>query len=277
MLYSRRGRAYARLGRWNEAVADYSQAIELRPAQEALWKYERLFSARADLYAEMGRWRAAASDFSESCKFDPGDVEARIGLILISLANDDQNGFRELCARLLRGFRPSHETDLVVKLVRACTSAAIDARDGEMVLRLAELTSYTSGQGAAEFRVGKFQDVVTNLTAALPSRDGEGDSVLDGGGVESGSVVSSETIGRGASARLFLALAHQRLGHINEARQFLHEATSVMDERARPDPTPDSSRPRLGWRDRVVFGALRREAKAVILYDPVFPADPFAH
>ncbi|MGO9882140.1 MAG: WD40 repeat domain-containing protein, partial [Solirubrobacteraceae bacterium] len=277
MLYSRRGRAYARLGRWNEAVADYSRAIELRPVEQALWKYERLFCARGDLHAELGRWQAAASDFSESCKLDPGDVEARIGLNLISLANDDPSGIRESCARLLRSFRPSHEPELSLELVTACTSVPIGARDLEMMVRLSEWAWVNRGiRGAAEFRLGNFKDAVAHLTAALPPRTDEGDRVLDGGRVKTRSVVSSKVWARAARGRLFLALALERLGQINEARQCLREATSAIDEQARSDPTPGLSRLRLGWRDRVVLDALRREAEAVIIYDPVFPADPFA-
>jgi eukaryotic-like serine/threonine-protein kinase len=291
ILYSRRGRAFSLLGRWNEAVADYSQAIELRPVEEALWKYERLFSERADLYAEMGRWPAAASDFSEACALDPRDVEARIGLYLISLSNDDLSGFRESCARLLRDFMPSYrrelilrefrwtsyEPELIVNLVAACNSVPIGARDGEIVLRLSRLAPFADGiPGAAKFRVGNLADGVKELTRALQDLADEGDGALDGGGVKSGRAVSFGIRADGAAVRLFLALAHQRLGHIKEARECLHEATSAIDEETRPDATPASSRPRLRWRDRLVLGTLRREAEAVIIYDPIFPANVFA-
>ena len=105
-LHSRRGRAYARLGRWNEAVADYSQAIALRPAQDALWKYEQPFNGRADGYAEMGRWEEAASDFLKACELDPRNAQARIGLGLISLARNDTKSFRDHCGSLASRLRP---------------------------------------------------------------------------------------------------------------------------------------------------------------------------
>ena len=65
----------------------------------------------------------------------------------------------------------------------------------------------------------------------------------------------------------FLAMAHQRLGHDREARRWLGSLQSRM---------------------RVPYRALRTlsllqeqrlllsETEAVVIYDPVFPADPFA-
>jgi len=62
----------------------------------------------------------------------------------------------------------------------------------------------------------------------------------------------------------FLAMAHQRLGHPAEARVMLDRLRTVMRQ-ASPDMTQiDEAR------------AFLAEAEAVVLYDPIFPADPFA-
>jgi hypothetical protein len=60
-------------------------------------------------------------------------------------------------------------------------------------------------------------------------------------------------------------MAHFRLGHHDEARRWL--------DRLR-NRTPDAG-PEHFW-DELEIQLLRSEAEAVILYDPVFPADPFA-
>ena len=64
----------------------------------------------------------------------------------------------------------------------------------------------------------------------------------------------------------FLAMAHDRLGHHAEARRWLER---LRNHQPSVDPTEF-------WRE-VLIRLLRSEAEAVILYDPVFPADPFAH
>jgi hypothetical protein len=64
----------------------------------------------------------------------------------------------------------------------------------------------------------------------------------------------------------FLALAHHRLGHRAEARRWLDR---LREHRPSEDPARF-------W-DELEARLLRSEAEAVILYDPVFPADPFAH
>jgi hypothetical protein len=62
----------------------------------------------------------------------------------------------------------------------------------------------------------------------------------------------------------FLAMAHQWLGHPAEARAVLDRLREVMRQ-----VTPDVSQAA----ENLAFLA---GAEAVVLYDPIFPADPFA-
>ena len=75
-------------------------------------------------------------------------------------------------------------------------------------------------------------------------------------------------------AHLFLAMAHQKLGHVVLARQELDATRAWFDSH-----DPDFARGRLldyGWTEWLQSNVLRNEAEALILYDPIFPADPFA-
>jgi hypothetical protein len=63
----------------------------------------------------------------------------------------------------------------------------------------------------------------------------------------------------------FLAMAHDRLGHRDAARRWLDRLREHQ-----PSMAPDQF-----WYELEVR-LLRSEAEAVILYDPVFPDDPFA-
>ena len=65
----------------------------------------------------------------------------------------------------------------------------------------------------------------------------------------------------------FLALAHYRLGHRAEA------TSSARSASVPPEACYEFERV---WREFVIQ-RLRSEAEAVILYDPAFPKDPFAH
>jgi hypothetical protein len=73
---------------------------------------------------------------------------------------------------------------------------------------------------------------------------------------------------------LVLAMANERLGHAAQARALLAEVQRLWEriEAAKTDGAV--SMPTVDW---LPVQVLRREAEAVILYDPVFPADPFAH
>ena len=63
---------------------------------------------------------------------------------------------------------------------------------------------------------------------------------------------------------VFLAMAHHRLGHHDEARRWLDRFRD-----RRPDLDPNAF-----WGE-LEIRLLRAEAEAVVLWDPIFPADPF--
>ena len=64
---------------------------------------------------------------------------------------------------------------------------------------------------------------------------------------------------------VFLAMAHHRLGHHDEARRWLDR---FRDRSPNLDPS--------AFWDELEIRLLRAEAEAVVLWDPIFPADPFA-
>jgi tetratricopeptide (TPR) repeat protein len=97
--------------------------------------------------------------------------------------------------------------------------------------------------GAALYRAGRFDEAIRRLQEGIQLRNGR--SV--------------------AQDWAFLAMAHFRLGHRDEARRWLDRF------RARP-PVAD---PAKFWNE-LEIRLLRSEAKAVVFDDPAFPDDPFA-
>jgi hypothetical protein len=61
-------------------------------------------------------------------------------------------------------------------------------------------------------------------------------------------------------------MAHHHLGHGDQARHWLDR---LRNRQSSTDPDRFS--------EELELPLLRSEAEAVILYDPVFPADPFAN
>jgi hypothetical protein len=76
---------------------------------------------------------------------------------------------------------------------------------------------------------------------------------------------------------LFLAMIHRRLGHTSEAGRSLQQADQWIIEADRAPSGTEKEGPR--WTDlteRPTILFLRSEAEAVVRFDPVFPAEPFA-
>jgi eukaryotic-like serine/threonine-protein kinase len=134
-----------------------------------------------------------------------------------------------------------------------CALAPGAVADPEAPVRLAEfaVNGFPAGQkhlalntlGAVLYRAGRFEDAIRRLEEGTKARNGA-DEPLDWP---------------------FLAMAHHRLGHRDEARRWL-------DKLRNRQPSTD---PNQFW-EELEIRLLRSEAEAVILYDPVFPADPFA-
>jgi len=134
----------------------------------------------------------------------------------------------------------------------SCAMAPDAVADREAPVRLAELAvngapeaqkpMYLNTLGAALYRAGRFQEAISRLEEGMRQSGGEG-----------------------FEDWTFLALAHHRLGHDVEAHSWLQRVRSY-----RP-----SEKPQDFW-DELEIRLLRSEADSVILYDPVFPSDPFA-
>ncbi len=66
------------------------------------------------------------------------------------------------------------------------------------------------------------------------------------------------------------AMALQRQGRSEAAQDCLARAERLIAESVTPLGQSD-------WPDRLIALRLAREAEAVVRFDPIFPADPFAH
>ena len=61
----RKGDSYADKGNWNEAIAEYTKAIELKP------DFVEAYNNRASVYTDMGEYDKALADCTKAIELDP--------------------------------------------------------------------------------------------------------------------------------------------------------------------------------------------------------------
>jgi tetratricopeptide (TPR) repeat protein len=123
------------------------------------------------------------------------------------------------------------DPERTVRLAEAAVPGAAESGKADALITL----------GAALYRAGWCDEAIPRLEEANRARDEQ------------------------AAGWAFLAMAHHRLGHRDEARRWL-------DKLKGHQPSTDRA---WFWYELEVR-LLRSEAEAVILYDPAFPDDPFA-
>jgi tetratricopeptide (TPR) repeat protein len=242
-----RGDGWKERGQWDRAEAAYAEAIRARPlnpsARDAL--------ARA--HAARGHLDRAAATLAEASRMMPDDLELRRHLGATLLASGDRAGWRCSNAAQRDRFGGTINPWTAHYVARSCVSGPETASDAGMTVRLAEaavkgadgsfMADALSTLGAALCRAGRCDEAIRWLEEAVQARPG--------------AIVPQDWA--------FQALAHHRLGHRDEAGRWL-------DRLRGHQPSTDPNR---FW-DELEIRLLRSEAEAVILYDPVFPDDPFA-
>jgi tetratricopeptide (TPR) repeat protein len=68
--YYNRAHAFAEMGRWTRALADFDQAIRLRP------KYPEAFLGRGEAFGEKNKWRHAVRDYDQAIRLKPDFADA---------------------------------------------------------------------------------------------------------------------------------------------------------------------------------------------------------
>jgi tetratricopeptide (TPR) repeat protein len=165
----------------------------------------------------------------------------------VDLARDDRDGYRRHCARALERFGQATEPETAVTVPWLCKLAPDAVADYAAAVRCAERAvaanpknvEYLNHLGGILLRAGRPEEAVQRLEEAQKLR-------RDGSGVWEW---------------IWLALAHQHLGHAAEARQWLDRAGRWIDEFAPEGPGADE---RLTWDARLELRLLRREAEAAL-------------
>src|SRR5262249_26975336 len=158
--------------------ADASKAIALRPEHDQLWKLQGLWLLRGDAQAELGRWEQAAADFTNAVDQDAGDPVPQLDLAFAYLAGGNLDGYRRACTSLLRDFGQRDHSQLANAVARACILAPEAVADQEAVVRCAQAAvkaaskdsdkhPYLHTLGAATYRAGRFEEAIGHLNDAM--------------------------------------------------------------------------------------------------------------
>lgn len=236
-------------GWWDRAASAYAEACRARPRNSAVWY------ALARFHVERGHLDRAAATLAEAVRRMPEDPDLlrRLGLVL--LCSGDRAGWRGATAAGLDRFAGTSSVWSAYRLALTCLLGPEGTADPKVPVRLAEVavrgagsettkSTYSSTLGAVLYRAGRFNEAIGRLEEGIRLR----------GGVS----LPQEWA--------FLAMTHHRLGHRDEALRWLDR---LREHQPAADPTQF-------WNE-LESGLLRSEAEAVVLYDSVFPADPFAH
>jgi WD40 repeat protein/tetratricopeptide (TPR) repeat protein len=252
LTFALRAEHLIKLGRVTDREADLERAIE-RGA-------EITFLIRiADERSRAGRWAEAARTFDRAIAMGTVPYEVWMQAATAHLEIGDEPGFRRLCDKM-RAWAPAEifERWVAASLVDLATLGPGGVGDDAKLFGWIEpsLPSVAPAQkqwkrgllqilGAVHFRAGKYSEAIARLKESIAVADG---------------AVAPEVAA-------FMAMAHFRMGEPAKAR-------AQLGVPWRDEPDSPTAEDWWAWRGRRL---LRAEAEAVVLYDPIFPANPFAH
>jgi tetratricopeptide (TPR) repeat protein len=241
-------------------VADYDRVIELDP------DHGGSYCSRGFGHASLGRWDRAEADYATGhAKGTSPSFEYQRALL--RLAVNDVPGYRKACAELVQWGGPNPDPDRAAWIAWACVVVPDAGPDPARLLQLAERAAVVAPKnrdslltrGAALYRAGKWQEAAAVLEEGWATAGQKPQTPQESSG-RSAPQAFDET----AYELFFLALAHHRLGHTDEARQWLDKGVRWIEQARLPKTDQGADNPRFSWNRRVAHELLRREAEALL-------------
>jgi tetratricopeptide (TPR) repeat protein len=231
----------------------YARLLELRPDDGHLW------TGRGRYHALRSQWDRAAADFARGIASAPPESEEWFEHACLRLIVGDQEGYRNFVQEMRRRAGRTDDPLVAYILARSSNLARDPVVEPEQVVRWAEQAVasdrnawYLHALGTAHYRAGHLDEATKRLEESNA-----------GTWPEEGK----------AQNRLILAMAYQRLDQVKKARA---ELDQVMEWWKALEAAKTGDAVVMPTTDWLALQVLRREAEAVVLYDPVFPAEPFA-
>jgi serine/threonine protein kinase/Flp pilus assembly protein TadD len=247
LAWHHRGYARAQLHDWDGALADLSVALRLDG------KWPRAWIDRGEVYVERGQWALARADFEKALEISPDEVMHWFCASCLYVRCADIAGYRRLAGRMNERFGHSQNVSEIAVLAHVWTLAAQPESELSRVRQLAQLRMELSDVinhdpgyrafstyllGLAYYRVGAYDKATALLEQAARGKQ------------TAWSVYNF----------LVLAMAHQRLMHVAEARQWFGKAQRLIEQEAGQTPKGSFTPPNRIWWDWLCVQILRDEA-----------------
>lgn len=243
ITFGGRARNSARMKCWQDAIADYTKAIEVDSENADI------FRQRGIAYAEMAQWQDAADDFVRSTDLSPMSWRTWYYRALVQVAAEDNEAYRVTCQQMLNNF--GHTTDTHTANAIAWTVAiAPDATDDyRPFIELAKRAITSKPE----------EPLILNTFAAVLCRAGDHQLALDQ------LRKASELEGSGGSLYnwLLLSAVNHYLGQSNQAKHWLDRVTERIEEE-QPQEGSDTRIPP-SWNQKLELKLLRQETESLIL------------
>jgi WD40 repeat protein/tetratricopeptide (TPR) repeat protein len=282
-FWEQRASAYFRFSEWNKAIADYERALATLPANYwihtnvaqahmRLREYDKAITALTEVLGKqpnntwllinraeanagegwlMGRRAEATSsnaflakakeDLATSIKLFPKNFGASHDSAILALLEKNAAEYHRICTTLLQQLTPSAPPPTVNSIVWTCVLGVDRELDPAELIEFSRRSLvldaknhyYLNTLAAAYYRAGEFTKCIETLEEAAKAARGKTMPPL--GTFEEERVATAD--------RLFLAMAHSRLGHAQEAARLRDEAMGWIDANCRamtdrPDRTP---------------------------------------
>jgi WD40 repeat protein/serine/threonine protein kinase/tetratricopeptide (TPR) repeat protein len=248
--------AAERAGHWAAAVFHLDRLIDLEPGS-AMHHHRR-----GHALAEQEQWDKAAADYARAFALEPDSWVIRHRHAVLRLQLKDLDGYRQTCASALDRRDPTPDLFKDNAAAWVCAVGPGAAGDTARAVKLAERAlaaapgsaNYLNTLGAVLYRAGRYEEAVKRLNESMQARSPEG-TVHDW---------------------IFLAMAHQHLGHATEAQGWLDKATRWIDRALNKRASSASlylsttvwnqrwQGQLLLWDERLELQVLRREAEALL-------------
>jgi tetratricopeptide (TPR) repeat protein len=227
----------------------YTLVIEAFP--KAGWPH----SLRAQIHAKSGQLDQAKADSAKAIELSPDDVVLRYWEALARLTAGDLSEYRGACAAMLDRFGHTDNPDVAHWLAWSAVLGPRAVDDPNRAIALAEAALgrnpgngwFSNTLGAALYRAGRFDDAVAKLNQVNTAWE---------------QAATKPVNYSPAYSWFFLALAHHRLGHADEARRWLDQAVTWMEREIKNSPP---------WNRRLTLELLRREAESAVNESPDAP------
>jgi tetratricopeptide (TPR) repeat protein len=242
-----RARAYAGLHWHSKAEAEYGAALKMWPGPPDRQILLERHRNRGLMFGQLQEWSAAAAAFARARELQPDDADLWQWEAVAHLGAGETSAYRRTCAGMEDRFGHTGNCRAACNVLYTCLlrDDAVADMAGLLPLTRVAARAFHWGsylRGAALYRAGRYAEAVESFqTTAKTYRPRVWDWC-------------------------FLAMAHHRLGHADEARRCLTEARRWIEQaNSRDEDDPSGTRPAWGaWHERVVYPLLLREAERLV-------------